>query len=267
MDMDKIAGFIKAKRKALGYTQEQLAEKLMVTEKAISRWETGKGTPNISLLIPLSKELKIDVSENHDANKYNVLFRLVFLLYSLSILLFLIYLRFEYDPGAELDYFVGLFMVTVSSGLIVLGNMIYSNHYVEKIEDKNKVKKFSQGIVFVYYMILIFNMAVFARYHSIDSYNLIPFRTMIDIISNGGFYAIVINIVGNLVVFMPLEYFLIELFNVKRFWYNLALSFLMILMIEVLQFVCKVGVLDVDDLILCTSGMMLFYFIWAKVKR
>ena len=37
---------------------EDLANKIGVTEKAISRWETGRGTPDISLLIPLSKELK-----------------------------------------------------------------------------------------------------------------------------------------------------------------------------------------------------------------
>ena len=63
MDLNKISNFIKLKRKALGITQEQLAMKLFVTEKAISRWETGRGTPDISLLLPLSKELDVDVSE------------------------------------------------------------------------------------------------------------------------------------------------------------------------------------------------------------
>ena len=63
MDLNKISNFIKLKRKELGITQEELAKKLFITEKAISRWETGRGTPDISLLIPLAKELKIDVSE------------------------------------------------------------------------------------------------------------------------------------------------------------------------------------------------------------
>ena len=52
MDLNKISNFIKAKRKELNLTQEELAEKLFVTEKAVSRWETGRGTPDISLLIP-----------------------------------------------------------------------------------------------------------------------------------------------------------------------------------------------------------------------
>ena len=63
MNLNKISSLIKKKRKSLGMTQTELANKLFVTEKAVSRWETGKGTPDISLLIPLSKELNIDVSE------------------------------------------------------------------------------------------------------------------------------------------------------------------------------------------------------------
>ena len=59
MNLNKISNFIKTKRKELGLTQEELAQKLFVTEKAISRWETGRGTPDISLLIPLAKILKI----------------------------------------------------------------------------------------------------------------------------------------------------------------------------------------------------------------
>ena len=73
MNLNKISNFIKTKRKELGITQDELAEKLFVTEKAISRWETGRGTPDISLLLPLSKELNIDVSEllNGEENKKN----------------------------------------------------------------------------------------------------------------------------------------------------------------------------------------------------
>ena len=63
MNLNKISSFIRLKRKELGITQEELAQRLFVTEKAISRWETGRGTPDISLLIPLSKELNVDVSE------------------------------------------------------------------------------------------------------------------------------------------------------------------------------------------------------------
>ena len=63
MDIEKISNLIKTKRKEKGLTQEELAQKINVTEKAISRWETGRGTPDISLLVPLAEELDISVSE------------------------------------------------------------------------------------------------------------------------------------------------------------------------------------------------------------
>lgn len=63
MNLDKISSFIKEKRKAKKLTQTELASILGVTEKAISRWETGRGTPDISLLIPLSNALDVTVLE------------------------------------------------------------------------------------------------------------------------------------------------------------------------------------------------------------
>lgn len=160
MDLNKISNFIKSKRKELGITQDKLAEKLFVTEKAISRWETGRGTPDISLLLPLSKELNIDVSEllngeenkksNNEieqlieyneiniANKYNFQFKLTILFYVLSILSFLFYLRFEYNPNIEVNYFIRLLIIVIASIFVVIGNKIYSNNYVEKIKDKKK---------------------------------------------------------------------------------------------------------------------------------
>ena len=278
MDLIKISNFIKSKRKELGITQEELAEKLFVTEKAISRWETGRGTPDISLLIPLSKELKIDVSEllNGQENKktensveklieyneitksqkYNLQFKLTILFYILSILTFLFYLRFEYDPNIEVNYFIRLLIIIISSIFVIIGNRIYSNNYVQKIEDKNKVKKLSQIIVFIYYVILLFNMAFFARYNIIDSYNLIPFKSIINII----------NIFGNLLILVPLEYFIIELFNMRKTSINVIVSFIIVLIIELLQYMFKVGVFDIDDFILCMLGMNLFYIIYNRLK-
>ncbi len=289
MDLNKISNFIKLKRKELGITQDELAERLFVTEKAISRWETGRGTPDISLLLPLAKELNIDVSEllngeenkkiKNDveqlieyneitkANKYNFQFKLTIFFYILSILSFLIYLRFEYDPNIEVNYFIRLLIIVIASIFVIIGNKIYSNNYVEKIEDKNSLLKLSHVIIFIYYVILLFNMVIFARYNSIYSYNLIPFKSIVNIFKNGIVYSTIINVFGNLLVFMPLEYFLIELFKVKKFSVNFILSFGIILLIELFQYVFKVGVLDIDDLILCTFGMMLFYLLYTRIKK
>lgn len=63
MDKNVTGRFIAELRKQKGYTQKELAEKLMVTDKAISRWETGKGLPDTSILIPLGDVLGVSVSE------------------------------------------------------------------------------------------------------------------------------------------------------------------------------------------------------------
>ena len=289
MDLNKISNFIKEKRKELGITQEELANKLFVTEKAISRWETGRGTPDISLLLPLSKELKVDVSEllNGEENKnskneveqlikykeitesniYNFQFKLTIFFYVLSILSFLIYLRFEYDPNIEVNYFIRLFIIVVASIFIMIGNKIYSNNYVERIEDKKKILKLSQIIVFIYYVILLFNMGMFARYHNIDSYNLIPFKTIIDTFKNGSRYSISIVVFGNLLVFVPLEYFIIELLKVKKFSINLLLTFGISFFVDFVQYIFKIGVFDIDDIFLRTLGMMSFYIIYTRIKK
>lgn len=63
MDNKKIGAFIAANRKKKGLTQEQLGEKLGVSNKTISRWENGNYMPDLSLLEPLSKELEISLNE------------------------------------------------------------------------------------------------------------------------------------------------------------------------------------------------------------
>lgn len=63
MDVVKIGAFIKTQRTELNMTQKDLAEKIGCTDKAISRWETGKGLPDMSFIIPLSKELNVSINE------------------------------------------------------------------------------------------------------------------------------------------------------------------------------------------------------------
>ena len=63
MDQVKIGKFISERRKLKGLTQAQLAEKLDITDRAISKWETGKGIPDASMMLDLCKELEISVNE------------------------------------------------------------------------------------------------------------------------------------------------------------------------------------------------------------
>lgn len=54
---------IKKLREQEGMTQSQLADKLMVSNKTISKWENEKGLPDISLIVPLANALKVSVIE------------------------------------------------------------------------------------------------------------------------------------------------------------------------------------------------------------
>ena len=63
MNQEEIGKFIAKQRKEKKLTQEELAEKLKVSSKSISRWENGNNMPDLSLMIPLSEELDITIFE------------------------------------------------------------------------------------------------------------------------------------------------------------------------------------------------------------
>ena len=63
MDQIQIGKFIAEKRKEQGMTQMQLAEALGITDRAVSKWETGRSLPDASIMLELCKILKITVNE------------------------------------------------------------------------------------------------------------------------------------------------------------------------------------------------------------
>jgi len=69
MEQIAIGKFIAKKRKEQNLTQEQLAERLGVSNKTVSKWETGKCMPDYAVVKSLCKELKISVSELMDGEE------------------------------------------------------------------------------------------------------------------------------------------------------------------------------------------------------
>lgn len=63
LDSVKIGGFISGKRKELGLTQQQLADRLNISFQAVSKWENGSTFPNVELLPELSKVMEVTVDE------------------------------------------------------------------------------------------------------------------------------------------------------------------------------------------------------------
>ena len=63
MNQEKIGKFILKLRKEKNMTQKELANKIGVTDRAISKWENGRGLPDLSLMKPLCDELGISINE------------------------------------------------------------------------------------------------------------------------------------------------------------------------------------------------------------
>ena len=63
MDQIKIGKFIAKTRKEKDMTQKQLADALLISDKTVSKWECGKGLPEVSLMLPLCEVLDISVND------------------------------------------------------------------------------------------------------------------------------------------------------------------------------------------------------------
>ena len=297
MEKEKIGKYIRKKRIEKGMTQQQLAEKIQVTEKAVSRWETGRGVPDISLLEPLAEELHVSVTELlngeervqeeavHDTKahmadiditnvieyvqenrkeKYNTGFKIGIGCLAVSLVLFLLYLREAYRFQG--NYFGTMIRMTVISGIFLLGEMVLERCYLVKLEERRKRKKAVLAVLFIYYAVMLMNLTFLERTQTVTDYNIVPFRTIGTVLLSGNVYAIVINIFGNFFIFMPLQFFLIELFEIRKIKQNFLVCFTITFVIEIVQYIFKVGMLDVDDILLCVAGMMSFYYFYGKYR-
>lgn len=289
MDIEKISNLIKTKRKEKGLTQDELAEKINVTEKAISRWETGRGTPDISLLIPLSKVLGISVSEllngkedkqeeknikdiikyidTTNKKKNRFIIPICIIIYIILLVLYLNYLRVEYSSVTFHFDYTGEIVVFLFFALIIgFNNNLLSNYYYDKVEDKNKMKKITYIIALVLYTITLINLTNFGRnLVGVITYNLIPFKTLLGYWANFDSRNFIINIIGNIVILMPMQYLILKIFNIKKFSINVLISILIGFFLELFQFITKRGVFDIDDIVLYLIGTSLMYFLYDIV--
>ena len=71
MDINKIGEFLKSLRKSKGYTQQDVADALYVTQKTVSRWENGEGIPDVNILTSVADFYGITVDELLKGEKSN----------------------------------------------------------------------------------------------------------------------------------------------------------------------------------------------------
>ncbi len=121
-------------RKKKGYTQAELAEKLNVSNKTVSRWETAEGYPDISLLKPLSEllgvtcdELLSDEINYSNVTKYDIQTYLPFVITLVGVLVFYIFTKLNVSAFLSFGIFIGI--------------LIFSFYFVIKHTDKKNLKK------------------------------------------------------------------------------------------------------------------------------
>lgn len=149
----EISKIITKRRKELHMTQRQLAEKLNVTDKTISRWEVGKSYPDATILPALAKVLnisidelfgdtsKVDLSTSEDDKvdyKQITKFR-IYSIVSLALLItgfVILAVNFIGNVGSIILYAISFIMIVGSIVLMVVGAIWYIAFYKEKFYTK-----------------------------------------------------------------------------------------------------------------------------------
>ena len=137
---------------------------------------------------------------------------------------------------------------------------------------KRKIIRVISRICFVVYMaFLVYFLLLSDGFGRIEGYSeyhysLVPFREIMRFIRYReyiDFMSVVINLLGNVVAFMPFGALIRWVVDRKMHWYQaMGYTFLFSLSVELLQLVAKVGVFDVDDLILNTIGGLIGFWVY-----
>lgn len=137
---------------------------------------------------------------------------------------------------------------------------------------KRKVIRIISRICFgIYMVILVYFLLLSDGFGRMDGqymlqYNLIPFQEIKRFIvywdTIGAYYSFV-NLAGNIIAFMPFGALIRWVINQKTRWYQaVGYTFLFSLCVELLQLTARVGVFDVDDLILNTLGGLFGFWVY-----
>ncbi len=182
---------IATRRKELGYTQQQLAEKLNVSDKVVSKWETGRSLPDISMLTDLAEVLGISVNEllksdnvskttvkdtfnSEMQTKLSNLFIITTALQLTAAIIMAIARMFLEELSQKGDetigYFIMVFAVLVEIGAItffLVGRNNLLNKYPKSFEtDKKIINRF----LFCTYLIVLAVVIIFVIFHGLEIY-------------------------------------------------------------------------------------------------
>lgn len=269
MDCKKVGQLIKKKRLEKKMTQQELAGKLHITDRAISKWERGLGAPDISLLQDLSNILGLSISDVLSGEEHKeslsipdkiiiilcLLIPIIIICFSLMISCF------------RTDYiFIGSIFLLIAYLLFI------------KKENNQKLKKDITWILFILYIIFLLSTIVYTKLTTGTIYpelniksNIVPFTSIIETITllltkTQGFYYIFDYLILDIILFIPLGLFLPILFPKTKKIKNFILICLTISIIkELFQLLLNVGMFNIDDIILNLSGAIISYTIFKNL--
>lgn len=102
------------------------------------------------------------------------------------------------------------------------------------------------------------------------NYNLIPFEAYYSWFTHGVYGALIKNLLGNIVAFVPMGFFEMALSKHKKLWKVVLKCFIIVTCLELFQFLSCLGYLDIDDITMNTFGCLLgclSYYLLVSIRR
>lgn len=206
MDMIKTGDFLRSLRKAKGLTQEDVATRLMLSPKTISRWESGLGLPDISIITDVatlydvtvdeilkgqrnSKNLKEETEKSNDKKVNNILTNKITskfnIYFYVAIGILSAFLVTEVILGLLVNSIVAIVLMAlgfiISINLIIFGNIDIKMHY-SSVEEPNEVNNaYIHSLKFILVKNLLFYDIVFIAFEL----NLIYLGFLFNIVDSG----------------------------------------------------------------------------------
>ena len=295
MDYEKIGKFILLLRKEQWLTQSQLAEKLNVTNKAISKWERGLGAPDISLLRNLSNILKVSINEILMGEKLESITKEQ----SDEIIVesILLYQEKEIKKTVSISLIIFMFTFFVASLVIFNVSMILTRFYLYvvfsilgclfisllfsiKLLNSKQTKKILILIACIIYTVSLISYTLYSgisynlnniKFNGFN-FNLIPFKTILT-----SFKLVITQVqpptllfdyvIIDLFLFVPYSLFVPYLFDKKFNLKKFLFTFLLITILkEFLQLITGYGIFNIDDIILNLLGIIIMFYFFKKFK-
>ena len=295
MDCEKIGNFIMQNRKAKKLTQKQLADKLCVTDRAISRWERGVGTPDISLLITLGEILEVSVNEillgekienitkeqsdkilvdsislykKNDIKKTVKIYFLIMIMIA-SLLLAITFFNISMIISNLSIYYI----------FVILGGLFVSLLVFTKLSKDYLLKKkiviiacvvYSISLVFYsFYTGISYKISGITQYNF--SYNLIPFKQIYEnlrlVFNNVQPFSLLFDyVIVDLCLFVPYSFFISYLKPKISFINFFTIMFVIVIMKELFQLITGLGIFDINDIILNLIGVSITFQLLKYLK-